>query len=257
MRIGLLHPGEMGAAIGAVLRGAGHDVRWASDGRGAETAARAGTAELRDSGSVAALARDCELILSVCPPHAAPAVAEQVAGAPARLPESIYVDANAVSPATARTIAARFRRFADGGIVGPPPTRAGSTRLYLSGEPAEAVAELFAGTIVEAIIVPGEAGQASAVKMAYAAWTKGSAALLLAVRDAARAYGVEDQLLEAWQAFLPEVPAQWEAATRSARSKGWRWIGEMEEIADTLAAAELPEGFHRAAADIYRRYPRE
>jgi hypothetical protein len=100
-------------------------------------------------------------------------------------------------------------------------------------------------------------GAASAVKMAYASWTKGSAALLLAARAMARAQGVEDVLLAEWgqsQADLQERSAR---AVRSATSKGWRWVAEMEEIASTMGAAGLPEGFHQAAAEIYRRAPHD
>src|SRR6266545_1877039 len=97
--------------------------------------------------------------------------------------------------------------------------------------------------------------RASAVKMAYAAWTKGTAALLLAIGLLAEAEGVEAPLLEEWRLSLPELP---EAATRAARSaaaKGWRWVGEMDEIAATFAAAGLPDGFHRAAAEMFRSVP--
>jgi len=89
--------------------------------------------------------------------------------------------------------------------------------------------------------------------MAYAAWTKGTAALLLAIRALARVEGVEDALLAEWERSQPDLPGGSEAAARSAVAKGWRWVGEMEEIADTFAAAGLPDGFHRAAAEIYRR----
>jgi hypothetical protein len=89
--------------------------------------------------------------------------------------------------------------------------------------------------------------------MAFAGWTKGSAALLLAIRALARAEGVEDTLLEEWRLSLPELEDSSIAAARSAQNKGWRWIGEMEEIAQTFASAGLPDGFHRAAAEIYRR----
>ena len=91
--------------------------------------------------------------------------------------------------------------------------------------------------------------------MAYAGWTKGSSALLLAIRALARAEGVEDTLLEEWRTSLPQLEDRSVAAARSAQKKGWRWIGEMEEIARTFGAAGLPDGFHRAAAEIYRRGP--
>jgi hypothetical protein len=94
---------------------------------------------------------------------------------------------------------------------------------------------------------------ASAVKMAYASWTKGSAALLLAARALARAEGVEDTLLAEWDISQPGLTERSARAAGSAAAKGWRWVAEMEEIAAAIAAAGLPDGFHLAAAEIYRR----
>src|SRR5213080_3672925 len=100
LTVGLLHPGEMGAALGAVLREPGTPVLWASEGRSAETAGRAEEAGLEDAGSVDEVVRRSDVILSVCPPHAALDVARSLSGF-----TGVYVDANAVSPATARAIA--------------------------------------------------------------------------------------------------------------------------------------------------------
>jgi hypothetical protein len=94
---------------------------------------------------------------------------------------------------------------------------------------------------------------ASALKMTYAAWSKGTAAMLLAVYDVARHYGVDEPLVAEWRESQPELEARLAAARRSAERKGWRWIGEMEEIADTFAAGGQPDGFHRAAAEVFRR----
>lgn len=237
MNVGLLHPGEMGAAVGAALAQAGHDVRWASAGRSAETHARA--AAFTDAGTVADVLAQCEVVFSVVPPHAALELARS-------LPRyaGIYVDANAIAPTTADGVAAPMTRFVDGGIIGNPP----SPRLYLSGDEAATVAALFAGSTIEARVV----ANASALKCAYAGWTKGSAALLLAARAYARAEGVEDALIAEWPAELLERLA---AAETSAEKKGWRWIGEMEEIAAAFGATGLPSGFHEAAAEIYRRPP--
>jgi 3-hydroxyisobutyrate dehydrogenase-like beta-hydroxyacid dehydrogenase len=246
--IGLLHPGEMGAALGAALRAAGQIVLWASAERSAATRARAEEAGLEDAGTPDELGRRSDVIVAVCPPHAAVDLARafpRFAG--------IYVDANAVSPATARTIAGLVGRCVDGGIVGPPPSEPGTTRVYLSGADTRPVADLFAGTIVDARIVSGDVGAASALKMAYAAWTKGTSALLLAVRALASFEGVEEALLEEWRLSLPGLGERSAGAGRSALRKSWRWVGEMDEIAETFAAAGLPDGFHRAAAEIYRR----
>jgi 3-hydroxyisobutyrate dehydrogenase-like beta-hydroxyacid dehydrogenase len=253
--IGVLHPGEMGAAVGRCLTGRGHTVLWASVGRGPDTAARAAAAGLTDAGTVKAVAGQAKVILSVCPPHAAMDVARAVAGF-----GGLYVDANAVAPATAQDIAAVITggggRYADGGIIGLPPVAQGGTRLYLSGPHAAAVAELFDGTALDARVIGGPVTAASAVKMAYAGWTKGSAALLLAMRALARAEGVEDTLLAEWALSQPSLQARSQGSARSATAKGWRWVAEMEEISASLAAAGLPGGFHQAAAEIFRRTPR-
>ena len=238
---GLLHPGEMGSALGSRVLG---DVVWASEGRSAETARRAGAAGFREVGSVAALASASDVVLSVCPPHAALEVARSVGPAFS----GVYVDANAVSPATTRAVASEVEHLVDGGIIGG----ADDPRLYLSGPAAAAVAELVPGSR----IVSDRIGDASALKMAYAAWTKGTAALLLAVRETARAEGVEDALLAEWDDSQPALREHWERALASAEKKGWRWVAEMEEIAATFADAGQPEGFHRAAAEVFRRFPR-
>jgi 3-hydroxyisobutyrate dehydrogenase-like beta-hydroxyacid dehydrogenase len=249
--VGLLHPGEMGAAVGAVLRASGHGVVWASAGRSGESRRRAEAAGLEDAGFVSELVSRSDLIFSICPPHAALDVATSVAGF-----RGVFVDANAVAPATARELAAVVEagggRGVDGGIVGPPPVQAGTTRLYLSGPAAATVSALFAGSRVDARVVSDEVGAASAVKMAYAGWTKGTAALLIAIRELAHREGVEAALLEEWSLSLPELSDRFRRAYRSAQTKGWRWVGEMEEIAVTFAAAELPDGFHLAAAEVFR-----
>jgi 3-hydroxyisobutyrate dehydrogenase-like beta-hydroxyacid dehydrogenase len=253
--IGVLHPGEMGAAVGACLAGRGVTVLWAARGRSAATARRAAAAGLTDAGTVTDIARRAGVVLSVCPPHAALDVARSVAGF-----RGVYVDANAVSPQTARQVAhivtRQGARYVDGGIIGAPPGPEHSTRLYLSGEQAADVAALFEGTAVDARAIGDVPGAASAVKMAYAAWTKGTAALLLAARALARAEGTEHVLLAEWEQSQPGLASRSRAAADSAIRKGWRWVGEMEEIAAAMAAQNLPDGFHRAAAEVFRRAPR-
>src|SRR6266702_3482965 len=249
--IGLLHPGEMGAAVGQCLTGAGHQVLWVPDGRSAATRKRADEAGLAGCGLAEMVGRSA-LIVSVCPPGAALDVARQVTGF-----GGIYLDANAISPATAGAVAgivaAGGASYVDGGIIGTPPAAPGFIRLYLSGARGGEVRALFDGTEVDTRLVPPP-GTASAVKMAYASWTKGSAALLLAARALARADGVEPVLLAEWGISQPGLEERSARAAGSATAKGWRWVAEMEEIAATMAAADLPAGFHQAAAAVYRRF---
>ena len=163
--IGLLHPGEMGAAVAGCLTGRGYQVLWVPAGRSPATAARAAAAGLTAAagpdaaGQAADLARRADIILSICPPHAALPVARAVAGRGAGAFTGIFVDANAVSPGTAREVAAAIEsagaRYVDGGIIGSPPGPAGGTRLYLSGPHAGPVAALFAGTALEPRVIEG------------------------------------------------------------------------------------------------------
>ena len=252
--IGILHPGDMGSVVGGCVVAAGARVLWASEGRSAGSRERAAAAGLEDAGTVGALVVASDVILSVCPPHAALDLARDVAG---RRFGGLYVDANAVAPATAREIGAAVEAggatFVDGGLIGPPPRSAGSTRLYLSGREAKRAAALFEPSALEAIAIGDGAGAASALKMAYAAYTKGSSALLMAIRALAASEGVDDALLAEWRRSQPDLPKRSEAAARDNARKAWRFVGEMEEIAGAFEAAGLPGGFHEAAAVIYER----
>jgi 3-hydroxyisobutyrate dehydrogenase-like beta-hydroxyacid dehydrogenase len=194
------------------------------------------------------------VVLSICPPHAALDLAREVA---ARRFTGLFVDGNAVAPATAREIGTIVERggatFVDGGLIGPPPRAAGSTRLYLSGREAKRAVALFEGSALEAIAVNDVPGAASALKMVYAAVTKGTSALLMAVRALAAREGVDDALLAEWHRSQPDLPRKSEAAARDNARKAWRFVGEMDEIAATFEAAGLPGGFHQACGEIYRR----
>jgi 3-hydroxyisobutyrate dehydrogenase-like beta-hydroxyacid dehydrogenase len=254
--VGLLHPGEMGAAVGGCLVSVGHEVLWDPAGRSRASTGRALAAGLTGVTFDRLIARS-SVILSVCPPHAALDVAQQVASAGYA---GRYVDANAISVATAEqvcaVVTAAGATYVDGGIIGMPPEVAGHTRLYLSGPDAAEVRTLFSRSRLDARIAEGPLYAASSVKMAYAAWTKGSAALLLAARALARASGVEPTLLTEWSLSQKALGEQSERSAAAAAAKGWRWVAEMEEIAASMAAAGLPAGFHEAAADIYDRAAR-
>ena len=255
MNILLLHPGAMGASVGAALVGNGHDVTWVSANRSGATRDRAKAAGLR---AVASLddALDVDIVISVCPPDAAVAVAQSVTE---RGFAGIYVDGNAVSPATAAEVERLVGdRYVDGGIVGPPAWREGATRFYLSGNCAsgncaDRVASLFEKSLVDARVVDGGPGAASALKMCYAAYAKGSIALILGVRALAESNGVSNALLAEWDISQPGLVRRSESGATATSLKAWRFVGEMHEIAATFSAANLPAGFHEAAAELYGR----
>ena len=169
----------------------------------------------------------------------------------------LYVDANAVSRGTVQLIENTVTRagaaFVDGGILGPPVEHGRTTLLCLSGARAPDVAALFVGSPLEPRLVGNSVGQASALKMAFAAWSKGSIALLAAARALAQAEGVGDALLDSWKRLSTEVVERAERGVLSAAPKAWRWVGEMHEIAASFESVGLPAGFHQSAAALYER----
>ena len=251
--VGVLHPGAMGASIGSALRRNAGAVIWAAAGRSHATSKRAELADLVAVPDVAAVARRSDVIVSVCPPHAAREVADEVAAARDGR-EMVYVDANAVSPATVRAVADRLGvdGVVDGAIIGPPAWERGHTVLWLSGPAAADVAALFAGSPFDARVLGPELGTASALKACFALQSKALPAIWLELAAAARAFGVDDALRGELERTGVDLPAALARASRGA-GKAWRWAGEMEEAADALAGAGLPDGFSRAAAEIYRR----
>jgi 3-hydroxyisobutyrate dehydrogenase-like beta-hydroxyacid dehydrogenase len=252
--VALLHPGNMGATVGSAAATSGARVIWASHERSQATQERARRAGLVDVENLTNAVRASEVILSVCPPHAALDLARNVAE---QKFNGIYVDANAVSRATAEQIGATVTQagasFVDGGIIGSPVKRAGTTRLYLSGSRAREVAELFSASMLDARVIGEKPGAASALKMAYAAWSKCSDALVLSVRALAAIEGVDKALVEEWALSQPDAEQRSIRAAAVAVPKAWRYVGEMREIAATFEAAGLPSGFHLAAADINER----
>ena len=252
--VGLLHPGAMGAAVGRVLSDLGHTVLWCDAGRSDATIARAGEARFHPMPSLEELTAASDVVLSVVPPHAAAEVAAAVAGCGFT---GTYLDANAVSPDRSRSIEAIVTpagaSYVDGGIVGGPPRRPGTTWLHLSGPAAVAVAALFEGGPLAANVVSRRIGDASAVKVAFAAWTKGSTALRTAVLAYAETAGVARELEAQWEALQPGFWSEGRERAVSVTAKAWRFEGEMHEIADALRSVGLPDGFHLAAAETYRR----
>jgi 3-hydroxyisobutyrate dehydrogenase-like beta-hydroxyacid dehydrogenase len=253
-RVGILHPGEMGISVAAAIQNAGYPVLWASEGRSPKTRERAVQHRLDDAGSLTALCAQCAIIVSVCPPHAAEAVADAVIE---QHFGGLYLDANATAPYTVIRIAEKMRAAGitcvDGGIVGGPAWQPHRTWLYLSGDAAGQIAQLFQAGPFETEVIGSDIGKASALKMVFAARTKGTTALLCAVLAAAEKLGVRDELERDWSRRDPDLVPQTQQRVRQVTAKAWRFAGEMEEIAATFATAGLPDGFHKAAATLYRR----
>jgi len=260
--IAILHPGEMGATVGAAVSGPGRRVIWCSEGRSSRTAARAQAFGLEDVGSLSTAVKEADLVLSVCPPQFADDVADEVV---ALGYIGLYADLNAIAPPKAEGIARRIEAagatYIDGGIVGSPmrtkegrPVRTGgNTRVYLSGPAASEIRPVFDSSVMEPVVMEGVVTVASALKMAYASYSKVHAALIAAVVAVATRTGVGDALKEEWAKGNPGLYDRALSGLRNNAPKAWRFVPEMEEIAATYAAAGLPTGFQDAAAELYRR----
>ncbi|MGH3498628.1 MAG: DUF1932 domain-containing protein [Nocardioidaceae bacterium] len=264
--VGLLHPGRMGASIGAALRPLVADVLWAEQGRSDETAKRAEWADLTAVPTVGDVARRSDIVISVCPPAAAVDVAAQVAAVDvaaqvaavdvaANHSGCLYLDANAVAPATVERIAELigFDRVVDGALIGPPAWQPGTTVLHLSGPRAAEVEELFVGTPLDTRVVGPRVGQASAVKACFAAQSKAVPTIWAVIAAAAEAYDVGPAVREELARDGIDLVGNLDRLASGATSKAWRWDAEMDEAAVAFGGIGLPDGFSRSAAEVYRR----
>ena len=253
--VGILHPGSMGAAVAACARKNTPEVLWCEAGRSPASAARAAHFGLAPVATLSELLDRSSIVISLCPPAAAEDLAREVAG---HAFTGVYVEANAISPERAERIARLLGPTAtvvDGAVVGSPPVRGKTPTLYLSGPTAATttVEAVFAGTAVRTKVLGKEVGQASALKVSYTAFQKVSRVLAALATGVARQYDVDQELLEvaarrstsylAEPGYIPKVAA-----------RAWRWGPELEEAADTLAAAGLPPEMLRAAASTLARW---
>lgn len=255
--VAILAPGDMGHAVGRVLVEHGARVVTVLAGRSARTAGLAAKAGIADLADDRALVEAADIVLSILPPDRAVALAERVAAAlRAAARKTVFVDCNAVAPATARHIAriveSAGAAFVDAGIIGPPPrTGAAATRFYASGAEAARFAALGAHGL-DIRVIGAEPGQASALKMCYAAMTKGVTAIQTEAMVAGRALGVEAALFDELKLSQAAMLKRAETAVPEMPPKAYRWIGEMEEIAATFGAVGLTPRLFEGVAEIYR-----
>ncbi|MGW7341211.1 DUF1932 domain-containing protein [Streptomyces sp. NPDC054808] len=253
--VGILHPGSMGAAVAACATTNATAVLWCESGRSAASVERAARFGLTPVATLAELLDRSDIVISLCPPAAAEDLARDVAG---RRFAGVYVEANAISPVRTQRIASLLSpttTVVDGGVVGSPPVGGKTPTLYLSG-PAEVttrIEALFADTAVQATVLGTEVGKASALKLSYASFQKTSRLLVALAVGMAREHGVDQELIEVASRRTDSYLSEPEYVAKTA-SRAWRWGPELEEAADTLAAAGLPPEMLRAAASTLARW---
>ncbi|MGH2491651.1 MAG: DUF1932 domain-containing protein [Candidatus Limnocylindria bacterium] len=254
--IALISPGDMGQAVGALLARGGQRVVTCLAGRSERTRALARSVGFIELQSLDALVRESELLLSIVPPAQAVAVARDVAGALNKARTRLtYVDCNAIAPRTARDVAALIAPtgsgFVDVGIVGGPPRDAPSPRFYASG-PDRALFAALRDAGLDVRLLGDDVGEASAVKMCYAALTKGTTAIATELLVAARKLGVYDTLVAELRDSQAAQAKRMGDAVPAMPGKAHRWIAEMEEIARTFEDVGLTPLIYQGAAEMYR-----
>ncbi|MGW6488156.1 DUF1932 domain-containing protein [Streptomyces sp. NPDC055056] len=253
--VGILHPGSMGAAVAACTATNAADVLWCEEGRSFASAARAARYGLTPVSTLPELLDRSDVVISLCPPAAAEDLAHDVAR---HRFTGVYVEANAINPVRTQRVAALLEPSAtvvDGGVVGSPPVGGKTPTLYVSG-PADATARIevmFAHTAVQVSVLGTEVGKASALKLAYASFQKTSRVLVALAVGMAREHGVDQELIEVASRRTDSYLAEPEYVAKTA-ARAWRWGPELEEAADTLAAAGLPPEMLRAAASTLARW---
>ena len=254
--VAVLAPGDMGHAVAARLKAGGLRVVTCLAGRSARTRALAAAAGVEDLGDDASLVRAADMLLSILVPAQAQALARRIAAAlQATGTDLLYVDCNAIAPETARAVGRIVERagarFVDAGIIGPPPRHgATDTRFYASGAAATDFAQLRDHGL-EVRVIGARAGDASALKMCYAALTKGTTAIMTELLIAAERLGVSAPLRAELQASQPAMLQRMRHVVPAMVPKAHRWVGEMAEIAKTFAAAGLTPLTFEGAAALY------
>jgi len=254
--VAILSPGEMGAAVGRTLSENGFTVITTLVGRGEPTKERARAAGFQDAGTLADVVAAADIVLSILPPASGLAQAEAIAAAMKKTGKTpLYADCNAVAPETTieigRIIASAGAGYIDGGIIGNPPGKAKPTRFYVSGPEATAMDALNTGDMIVCQCGP-EIGRGSSIKMVYAGITKGTSALHTAMLIAAERLGVGEELHAELQSSQKATYERMASMTNALPAVSGRYIGEMLEIAKTMASCDVTPHFHEGAADLYR-----
>lgn len=254
--VGLLSPGDMGHVVGQVAITSGARVITCLNGRSERTHKLAEIAGIEDVPTYSDLVREASLVICILVPAAAESVAARVADALKETNEQIvYTDCNAIAPATTVRIGKIIENvgsvFVDAGIIGGPPRQPGGTRFYCSGSDTS-VFEKLNHYGLDVRKVGDEIGQASGLKMCYAAQTKGTTALQTELLIAARAMGLYEGLIAELEMSQKDRLAGMERGLPGMPTKAKRWIGEMEEIAKTFGDLGLTPKIYEGAADMYR-----
>ena len=254
--VAILSPGDMGHAVGQLLRE--HELRVVTclAGRSGRTKALSEQAGIVDIPDMARLVEESDIILSITVSEIAPDLARSVADAVrATGTDLLFAECNAIAPQVVRDIEPVVTdsgaRFVDASIIGSPPRNGSSPRFYTSGPRASELEGLREFGLDVRKIGPNT-GQASGIKMCYAAMTKGSSALYAQLLMAAELMGLSDHLKAEFQDGQSAVLQRMERGLPGVPAKARRWVSEMEEIQATFSGLGMTPHLFQGVADMYR-----
>lgn len=256
LTIGIMGPGDMGHSVARVLNNAGYRVVTVLKGRSKLSQTRAQRSNMASLSDLKQLVSVSDFILSIMPPEEAWNFAKEITqaiGAANKFPT--FVDCNAISPDITLSIAELINNaganFLNVGIIGPPPGQGLKTRFYASGEGADSL-QFINQNEIKLIPMGDDITKASAIKMCYAALTKGTMALHASVLIVSELLGISAEVhneIKKSQSF------HWEAMNKRVSTLSCdaaRWAGEMDQISETFSSVGVTESLHQGAADIFR-----
>lgn len=254
--VGILSPGDMGHAVGQLLKEHELDVITSLAGRSHRTrelSEKAGIAEVPTMGE---LVRRADAVLAITVSEAVPGLCDEVATAVrATGADLLYAECNAISPKMSREMELVFMdsgaRYVDASIIGSPPKNGSSPRFYASG-PHAVEFEQLRGFGLDVRNLGADIGRASGIKMCYAAMTKGTMALYAELLMAAEGMGLSPELMEEFRNSQSGALQRMEGGLPAIPAKSRRWISEMEQIRDTFGDLGLTPHLFQGVADMYR-----
>ena len=256
--VAVIGAGEMGSAVGRRLRKMGVRVITELKGRSEQSTRRVADAGLEVIDDDQLLVDEANFILSIVPPGVACAVADRFRGPLCRTEcKPTFVECNAIAPKTVHRIETILSEtgcgFVDAGIIGGPPPiddLVKGPRFYASGPHAQ----MFAGLAqygLDIAVLEAPIGAASALKLSYAGLTKGFTALGAAMVGAAAREHLADALRAELARTQPDMLVRLERFIPGMFPKAYRWIAEMEQIADFAGEEGKGATIYQGAARLY------
>ena len=254
--VAILSPGDMGHAVGQLLKEHELEVLTCLAGRSRRTRELSEKAGIIEVATIEELVRRADAVLAITVSEAVPGLCREVGDAvKASGSGLLYAESNAISPKLSQQMEALLTeagaRYVDASIIGGPPKNGASPRFYASGPHAAEFEELREFGL-DVRNLGGEVGRASGIKMCYAAMTKGTAALDTELLMAAEQMGLSSDLMTEFRNSQPAVVRRMEEGLPGIPAKSRRWVSEMEQIRDTFGDLGLTPKIFQGVAYMYR-----